>query len=513
MDFIKDFLESNFKPWWDSKDKNSKIMSASVGIAGLVALIVSLVFLVRPSYETLYLGLETEEAAQVVEKLAEYKVAYRLENGGNTVQVPRKDIYDVRLKLASEGLPRSGSLGYEILDESKLGMTEFLQKINYRRALEGEISKSISSINGVNSSRLHIVMPEPRLFKEDKQEATASVILTLSRAGGISQNQVEGIIYLVASSVEGLHPENITVLDSAGRLLSSKKQGSELGQLTSYQHELKKNVEEYLENKALSILDPVIGPERSVVKVSAQLNFEQVEQTIENFDSDNPAVRSQEKITESSSEENPAAGGAGGKGTMVYKSTENFVTNYEINRTMQHIVNEVGNIDRLWVSIVVDGQMKEVESGGVVSEEYVPRTQEEIDRLASLVKGAIGFDSERNDVFEIENVEFLHQEYEYTNGFFSTFDFNKVLEILFKIFLVMVGLIVLMKLKKVFKSQMEKRRAEGKRRAIDEEAERKRQELLPKFKNEPKLADHMKNIAKEDPAEVAKVIKTMLSQD
>ena len=339
MDFIKDFLESNFKPWWDSKDKNSKIMSASVGIAGLVALIVSLVFLVRPSYETLYLGLETEEAAQVVEKLAEYKVAYRLENGGNTVQVPRKDIYDVRLKLASEGLPRSGSLGYEILDESKLGMTEFLQKINYRRALEGEISKSISSINGVNSSRLHIVMPEPRLFKEDKQEATASVILTLSRAGGISQNQVEGIIYLVASSVEGLHPENITVLDSAGRLLSSKKQGSELGQLTSYQHELKKNVEEYLENKALSILDPVIGPERSVVKVSAQLNFEQVEQTIENFDSDNPAVRSQEKITESSSEENPAAGGAGGKGTMVSNSTENVVTNYEINRTLQHIVN------------------------------------------------------------------------------------------------------------------------------------------------------------------------------
>ena len=173
-------------------------------------------------------------------------------------------------------------IGDEILDESNLGMTEFLQKINYRRALEGEIAKSISSINGVKSARVHIVIPEPRLFKEDKKEATASIVLALSRAGGISQNQVEGIIYLVASSVEGLSPENVTVLDSAGRLMSSKKQGSELGKLSSYQHELKRQVEEYLESKALDMLDPVVGSGKSVVKISAQLNFEQVEQTIEN---------------------------------------------------------------------------------------------------------------------------------------------------------------------------------------------------------------------------------------
>jgi len=510
MDFIKELIEKNFKPWWESKDKSSKILYSSVSIAGFVALVISIVFLARPTYETLYLGLETEEAAQVVEKLSEYKISYRLENGGTTVQVPRKNIYDVRLKLASEGLPRSGSLGYEILDESKLGMTEFLQKINYRRALEGEISKSISGISCVRSARVHIVMPEPRLFKEDKKEATASVILTLSRAGGISQNQVEGIIYLVASSVEGLNPENITVLDSTGRLLSSKKQGSELGQLTSYQLELKKHVEKYLESKAHDILDPVIGQGKSVVKISAQLNFEQVEQTIENFDPDNPAVRSQEKITESSSEENNAANG---KGAMVSSSTENIVTNYEINRTVHHIINEIGNIDRLWVSIVVDGQTKEVESGGEVSEEYVPRTQEELDRLAGLIKGAIGFDPDRNDVFEIENVEFLRQEYEYSDGFFTKFDFNMILEILFKLFLVGVGFIILMKFKKAFKGFMDRKREDAKKRAAVEEAERKRQELLPKFKSEPNLVDHMRSIAKENPAEVAKVIKTMLSQD
>ena len=510
MGFLKDFYDSSIKPWWDSSDKNSRILLIGFGIAGTAAVIVSLVILLRPSYETLYLGLDTEEAAQVVQKLDEYKVPYRFENSGTSIQVPRKEIYDIRLKLASEGLPRSGSMGYEILDQSKLGMTEFLQKVNYRRALEGEIAKSIRSLNGVKAARVHIVIPEPRLFKEDKQDATASVVLALSRAGGISDDQVEGIVYLVASSVEGLHPENVTVLDSRGQLLSSRKQGSELGQLSSYQLELKKQVEEYLENKALSILDRVIGAGKSVVKISALLNFEQVEQNIESYDSDNPAVRSEEKITETSSEENTAAEG---KGTLATNSSENLVTNYEINKTVQHIVNEVGNVERLWASIVVDGETKEVESEGGMTEEYVPRSGEDLDRLGSLIKGAIGYDQERNDVFEIENVQFHQEEYEISDGIFSGFNFDRVLEILFKVFLVGVGLIILLKFKKYAGGVMNRNRAEAKRRAAAEEAERKRQELMPKFKNEPKLVDHIRKIATEDPVEMSKVIKTMLSQE
>jgi len=320
MDWLIEAFNSNFKPWWTSKDNASKVIFGAVGVAATVALIVSFVFILRPNYETLYLGLDTQEAGQVVEKLKEYKVPYKFENGGTTIAVPRKDIYDVRLRLASEGLPKSGSLGYEILDESKLGMTEFLQKINYRRALEGELAKSISGLKCVRAARVHIVIPEARLFREDKLDATASIVLSLSRAGGISENQVEGILYLVSSSVEGLNPENVTILDSSGRMLSSKKNSSKLGALSSTQYDLKKNVEEYLEGKALSILDPVMGRGQSIVKITAQLNFEQVEQTIENYDSDNPAVRSEEKTTESSTEENKAESG---KGTSVNNSTEN----------------------------------------------------------------------------------------------------------------------------------------------------------------------------------------------
>lgn len=510
MDWLIEAFNSNFKPWWTSKDNPSKVMFAAVGAAATVALIVSFVFILRPSYETLYLGLDTQEAGQVVEKLKEYKVPYKFENGGTTIAVPRKDIYDVRLRLASEGLPKSGSLGYEILDESKLGMTEFLQKINYRRALEGELAKSISGLKGVRSVRVHIVIPEARLFREDKLDATASIVLSLSRAGGISENQVEGILYLVSSSVEGLRPENVTILDSSGRLLSSKRHGSKLGALSSSQYDLKKNVEEYLEDKALSILDPIIGPGKSVVKISAQLNFEQVEQTIENYDSDNPAVRSEERITETSSEEN---NGEGGKGASVSNSTENVVTNYEINRTVQHIVNEIGNVDRLWVSILVDGSFKEVEGPDGISEEYVPRSQEELDRLANLVKGAIGFDLDRNDALEIANVEFLRKNYDYTESYFTRENLDNLIEIGYKILLFMIGLIVFQKVRKGINSYVKTKKAEASRRAVAADAKRKRQELLPKINNEPQLVDHMRDIAKERPGEVAKIIKTMLSQE
>ncbi len=510
MEWLTEAFNTNFKPWWNSKDSASKVLFASVGVAALVAFIVSATFLIRPSFETLYVGLDTQEAGQVVEKLKEYKVTYKLDNGGTSIMVPRKNIYDVRLRLASEGLPKSGSLGYEILDETKLGMTEFLQKINYRRAIEGELAKSISGLRGVRSARVHIVIPEARLFREDKKEATASIVLSLSKAGGISESQVEGILYLVSSSVEGLSPDNVTILDSAGRLLSSRKHGSELGALSSSQLDLKKHVEGYLEGKALSILDPIIGPGKSVVKISAKLNFEQVEQTIENYDSDNPAVRSEEKITESTSEENT---GETGKGTVASNSIENVVTNYEINRTVQHIVNEVGNVDRLWVSIVVDGVIKKTEGADGISEEYVPRAPEELDRLANLIKSAIGFDMERNDVLEIANVEFLRENYDYSESYFTRENFEDLIEIGYKILLFLIALIVLSKIRKAVKSYIKTKKVEAKRKAAAAEAEKKRRELLPKINNEPKLVDHMREIAKDQPNEVAKVIKTMLSQD
>lgn len=485
-------------------------MYVGTTLALLVAAIVTLVFIFSPTYETLYVGLDVAEAGQVAEKLKEYKVGYRLENGGTTIAVPRSDIYEVRLKLASEGLPRSGSVGYEIFDKSNLGMTEFLQKVNFRRALEGEIARSISSIRGVQSARVHIVIPESRLFREAQKEATASVVLSLGGAGGISSSQVEGIVYLVSSSVEGLMPDKITILDSSGRLLSRKQSGGALGALSASQLDLRKQVESYLEEKALSMLDPVVGSGKAVIRISAKLNFKQVEETIESFDPDNPTIRSEERITEKSSEENS---NPDDRGKNITNSIENVVTNYEINRTVQHVVNSVGNIEKLWVSILVDGVYEEVEGEGGIQEQYAPRSREELDQIASIVKGAVGFDARRNDLLEIASAPFTRQDYDYSEPFFSNQRIDEWLRIGGKLVFLALAAIIFFKARKRFAEFMKRQSIEAKRRAAHRETQRKREELIPRLQDEPQLADHLKEIAKQKPDEIAKVVKTMMAEE
>ncbi|MEE9554814.1 MAG: flagellar basal-body MS-ring/collar protein FliF [candidate division Zixibacteria bacterium] len=509
MESIKTIIDQRFKPWWNDLNSTAKFMYVAVSIAGIVAGITMFYFVFTPSYETLYVGLDPSEAGEVVEKLKENKVDYRLENGGTTVAVSRAEIYEVRLKLASEGLPRSGSIGYEIFDKSNLGMTEFLQKINYRRALEGELAKSISKIRGVKGARVHIVIPETRLFKESQKEATASVVITLGGAGGLSGRQVEGIIYLLSASVEGLSPDNVTVLDSAGRLLSAKKYGDDIGSLSSSQLEFRKQVESYLEHKAMSMLEPVVGAGKAVIKISAQLNFEQVEQTVENYDPDNPSIRSEERNQESLTESNA---GEDFSGKTIKNTSENVVTNYEINHTVQHVVNSVGNIERLWVAILVDGKYKMVTGKDGEEAKYTPRTKEELDSISGIVKGAIGFDIQRNDIMKIETAPFTRDDVEYSEPFFTNDRIDDWLRIGGKLLMTIIGLMIFLKARKWIGAIMEEQRIIAKRRAAEREMNRKREELLPKIQQEPQLVDHMKEIAKEKPGEIAKVVKTMMSE-
>lgn len=514
MSQTNDILQGKVKPWWNGLDSGARLQIAAMTIAFIVAVTVTFTFILKPTYETLYVGLDPAEAGQVVEKLKEDKIPYKLDNGGTTVSIPRKDIYDVRLKMASEGIPRSGTVGYEIFDKTNLGMTDFLQKVNYRRALEGELSKSICSIAEVKAARVHLVIPEPRLFMEDKKEATASIILHLNGARSLSERQVEGIAYLVSSSVEGLRPENVTILDPSGRLLSNKNYGDGVGALTSSQMEIQRNVESYLESKARSMLDPVIGQGKSVVTISAQLNFEQVEKTMENYDPDNLAIRSEERNTETASEQNTKEDG---KGKTVSNSTENSVTNYEVTKTIQHVVSQMGNISKLSVAVVVDGSYKAVpgakEKDAVP--QYAPRSQEELDKITSIVKGAVGYDAERNDVFEIANVAFENRpEIEEEPGFISTiFTTQKIdywFDLALKIALGVIALMIFMKLKKRLSEYWERQRLESQRSMAEREIVRKREEIIPKVSTEPQLVDHLRVIANEKPTEIAKVIRTMM---
>ena len=258
------------KTHWDEMTPNKKVALGAIATALLIGSMLLLWNMRHIRYETLYANMDPQEASAVVEQLKVRDVPYRLTHGGRTIEVPSGRVYEVRLDMASQNLPRGGTVGYEIFDKTNLGMTDFLQKVNYHRALEGELTKTIMELREVQAARVHLVIPERRLFKEDRKNPTASVLLKLSSSARLNQRQIEGITNLVASSVEGLAPEHITIVDYNGNLLSSHTENDPLMQLSAHQLALQKQVEGYLEQKAQSLLDQVLGPRQQQAQVGRQ---------------------------------------------------------------------------------------------------------------------------------------------------------------------------------------------------------------------------------------------------
>jgi flagellar M-ring protein FliF len=404
MDYFKQLFK-NISTAVRAMSPSQAMMFIAVAAGVIVGAVVVANWVKSVNYSTLYSNLEPADAGEVVNQLTEQNIPYKLSDGGTTIMVPSDDVYRVRISLASQGLPRSGNIGYAIFDKSNLGMTEFLQNLNFRRALEGELMKTIMQLSDVQSARVHIVMPKERLFKEDKQEATASVVLKLRHAAGLSKSQLAGITHLMASSVEGLKPENVSIIDYNGELLSSQIGSDPLAGLSASQLDVRKNVEQYLEKKAQSMLDGVVGPGKSIVRVTAELDFQQVEQTSEIYDPNSAVVRSEEKTEETkSATDKMDANGESRDDNKI----ETAITNYEINKTVEHIVNSVGNIKRLSVATLLDGIYRKVEGaeGNPAEMVYEPRSEEDINRITALIKNAVGYDKDRGDQIEVVNLPF-----------------------------------------------------------------------------------------------------------
>ncbi|MCB2201356.1 flagellar M-ring protein FliF [bacterium] len=472
------------------------------------------------NYARLYSDLDQREAGDIVTYLTDHKIPYQLTDGGRTIEVPADDVYSVRLSLASEGLPSSGNVGYSIFDQNNLGMTDFLQNLNFRRALEGELTRTITQMNEVKAARVHIVLPKERLFKQDQKEPTASVVLKLSGIGGLSKNQLAGISHLVASSVEGLKPGNITIVDYDGNLLSSGQEEDKLAGLSSSQLEVRQQVEDYLQTKAQSMLDGVLGAGNAIIRVTADLNFQQLERTAETYDPNSPSVRSEERTKQTATSSDKADEN---DESASEEGTETTVTNYELNRTVEHIVNAVGTIDRLSVAVLVDGTYSAVEGeGGGTEQLYQPRTQDELDRLASIVKNAVGFDQQRNDQIEMVNIAFDRQNLEsdqqaldsmYLRDFYWDIAKRVGLVLLF-----VMGLLYLKKKSsKLFKALAaflpKPPPPPPKPQPVTAQAiqdEEQPQIVIEAEKRKPRLVDQMQKTAEERPEEIAKVIKTMM---
>ncbi len=368
--------------------KMSPAQKASVVLvffSSVVVIIAMILWLSQPDFTVLYANLDAADAAAVREKLDEMNIPVKLK--GTVIMVPSKYVYEARLALAQEGLPEGKGVGYEIFDKtSPLGTSNYLQQINYKRALEGELARTITSIKGIRQARVHLALPKKELFAEEKIPPSASVVVDSGL--GLSKSQLRAIVHLVASSVEGLSPENVTVVDTYGNLLYGGFD-SPAG-LSDAQLDIKRSVERYLEQKASSMLAGVLGPGKALVRVNADLDFTQIDRTEERYDPEGVVPRSEE----SSREAIPSSDGQGSK--------EHTITNYEISRTVAHIVESSGNIKRLAVAVVVDGKY-EIKDG---KKEYVPRSEEEKNKIKDLVSQAVGLNPKRGDTITINEMPF-----------------------------------------------------------------------------------------------------------
>ena len=504
----------------------SQVMMLFGVVAGtIVGIFLVVGWLNSATYSRLYSDLDQSEAGEIVSYLNDNKISYQLTDGGKSIDVPSGDVYKTRIALASDGIPRSGNMGYSIFDENNLGMTDFLQNLNFRRALEGELTRTIMQLNEVQAARVHIVMPKERLFKKDQKDATASVVLKLKGTAGLAKRQIQGITHLVASSVEGLKPHNISIVDYDGNLMSSNSETDPLAGLSSSQLEVRRQVEEYLQDKAQSMMDDVLGSGKSVIRVTADLNFQQIERTSETFDPNSPSVRSEERVKTSLTATDKPSESSESKQD---DNAETVITNYELNKTVEHIINAIGTIDRLSVAVLVDGVYAPVEGAEGAESVYQPRSQDELDRLGAIVKNAVGFDQQRNDQIEMVNIAFDRQNLEDDRqALDSMYMQDFYLEIARKVGLVLLfGLLFLWGRKKSSKlfAALSKIAPSGSapRRtttggsptpnATEEVTSIQQDEVEPIVAEtrQPRLVDKMQKTAKEQPEEIARVIKTMM---
>ena len=373
--------------------QKSVIITLSIGMVS--AIIALVVWANRPEYELLYADIDPTTASKMVSDLKSEKVRYRLENGGKTILIPTESVSEWRLKFTEQGYVGDMISGYEIFDTNEIGMTTFKQKLNMRRALEGELTRTINQFPGVINCRVHLALPEEKLF-EKETHGKASVVLYLTPGVIIEDEQVKGISALVGNSVDGIDADAVVVVDSNGKLLSDSKGEQTVMGSTGNQWDLKNSVESRLQMKIQDILDGVLGYQNSIAKVSVNLNFEKIERTTEAFDPDKVVILSEERQTESSF----------GQDSAQY-AKENVLTNYELNKTVEHYVSPTGGISRVTVAVLVDGTyIEEEDEEGEKQKVYQSRSDKELNQIAGLVKSAVGYMEERGDVVEIENIQF-----------------------------------------------------------------------------------------------------------
>jgi flagellar M-ring protein FliF len=377
----------------------------AVGIT-LSALAAMMYLANRTDYKVLFSQLSSEDASAIVTKLKEKKIPYEVASSGDTILVPTENVSELRLELAGSGLPQGGGVGFEIFDRKTLGATDFEQQLNYRRALQGELARTIKGLEEIESSRVHIALPKESLFVSEEKKPTASVTLKLKPGRSLSASQIEGIAHLVASSVEGLNAEDVIVVDNKGSILSKLKGEARLAGLSSSQVEFQRNLEKETAARIQSLLENVVGQGKAVVRVAADLDFRVAEKTEESYDPESPVVRSTQKQSEKAANSGTANSSAG-------EERQDEIINYEINKTVTKTVMPVGEIKKLSIAVLVDGIYTKDKKG---TESYQPRDKKEIESIEQLVRTSAGFSAPRGDQVAVTNMPFKKLDAEEAGG-------------------------------------------------------------------------------------------------
>ena len=398
--------------FWTNLNKQQKIILVSAAIIFIISSIIILTLAARVAYAPLFTNLAPEDAAQIVNRLKDLRIEHKLAAGGTAVLVPQEVVYETRLTLAAEGLPRGGGVGFEIFDKAPLTQTDFQQRVNYRRALQGELERTIIQLEEVESARVHIVLPEPRLYLEEEDEPTASVLLKLKPFTTLQEEQVRGIVNLVSHSVEGLKSENVIVFDIHGNILTDILiEDAQIGRITKAQREEKRMYEKELQRSLQSMLERVLGPNKAIARVSADLDFSRKEIKSEIF---KPVVdesgipRSEETEEERFEGTGIAPGGIPGvsahipgypvvgPGQAQYER-ERVTTNYEISRINTIEIPAPGTVKRLSVAVIVDDR-------GL--------TPERIEDIRQIATVACGLDIGRGDQISVVSMPFSTEVYD-----------------------------------------------------------------------------------------------------
>ncbi len=368
-------------------------------------------------YDYLFTNINDADAGEIIQYLEQRKISYRAED--RAILVPRTKVHSMRMELASQGLPHNDGVGFEIFDKQKLGTSEFVQRVNMNRALQGELGRTISQVDKVELARVHLVTPKKSLFKEDEVESSASVVLKMAPGQKLQPKEVKSIVHLVASAVEGLDPGNITVIDTDGKMLS-RAAGEEEQVWGSSPLEYKGKLEKDLSARVEQMVTHVVGVGKVVANVTVELDFKREDKTEEIFDPDQVVIRSEKRVKEArqnsevaeaggapGAQSNTPAGPANPSGSQNANSErERGLVNYEINKVVRHTTRQAGDMRRISVAVLVDGTYENVEEDGKLVAKYVPRGTEELRKIKELVKRAVGFSSVRGDSVEITNVPF-----------------------------------------------------------------------------------------------------------